>query len=133
MTINTDVSTKIQLDEERVLSLKLGNETLQLWRKNNLVRGELSLPSEDLYRIEFSTDYHGSFDDLSFPTALTMIINILSGIGERVTHEAGDYAYNREQIMAMANLYSQLDSQFLLDSLRDTHTIESQAVLAALK
>ena len=118
---------------ERVLSLKLGEETLVLWRKNRLVNGKSSLPSEDLYRIEFNTDYQGCFSDLTLPRALTMAIDILTGIAERATHESGDYAYNKEQIMAMATMYSQVDSQVLLKSLEAIHQIESQAMEAALE
>jgi hypothetical protein len=115
-------------DQERVLSLKLGKDTLVLSRKNLIVSGEPSLPNEDLYRIEFNTDHKGEFSDLSLPRALMMIINILGGIAERATRESGDYAFNKEQIMAMATMYSQVDSLFLVESLQYIHELESQAM-----
>jgi hypothetical protein len=126
-------NTKLVDSQERVLCLKLGAETLVLWRKNQLIEGEPSLPSEDLYCIEFNTDYQGAYNDLTLPESLMMIINILGGIGERASHESGDYAYNKEQIMAMANMYSQIDNRFLLDSLLDIHEVEYQTMRSSLK
>ncbi|WJG11183.1 hypothetical protein [Aliiglaciecola sp. LCG003] len=124
---NIDIPEK-STEQERVISLKLGKDTLVLWRKNILVNGTPSLPNEDLYRIEFNTDHKGVFSDLTLPRALMMIINILGGIAERATRESGDYAFNKEQIMAMASMYSQVDSQFLVESLQYIHDLEFQAM-----
>jgi hypothetical protein len=114
-----------------VLSLNLGDESFSLYRIKRLVDGKGSLPCEDHYQIEFNTDYQGSIKDLSLPAALIMIINMLCGIGERATHKSGEYAYTKDQIMAMASIYSQSDSLDLIDFMNEIHDLEFEAMQTA--
>ncbi len=117
---------------ECVLSLDLGNETVKLIKINSESYEE-GLSAEDYYQVEFNTDYEGIITELSLTGALILIINILCGIGERASSRQGEYAYNREQILSMANLYSQIDSANLLDFIQDIQKQEFEAMRKALK
>lgn len=118
--------------EQQVLSLNLGEESLVLYRMNEQVDGELTLPCEDKYHIEFDTDSRGSISELTLPGALIVVINVLCGVGERATHQAGEYGFNKEQLLAMASMYSQSDSQDLLDVMHQINDVEIASMRSAL-
>ena len=105
-----------------VLSLQLDGNQLSLWRNNECYAdGAPKSAADDSYRLYYEACSEGLYESLKLHEAMYRVIDVLSGITESISDNSSHMPVSRIQLLAMASMFSQIDSPGLIRDLAQAY------------